>query len=91
MRGKREIRPKWPAIYTFLGRGKWWQSRTISLFGSQTSAVVWWSNKFGYLVVEQVRCFISDPILLALARMSSAFCFFLLPVVYFVTEIASMC
>ena len=25
MRGEREIRPKWPAIYTFLGRDKWWQ------------------------------------------------------------------
>jgi hypothetical protein len=25
MREEREIRPKWPAIYTFLGRGKWWQ------------------------------------------------------------------
>jgi hypothetical protein len=25
MRGEREIRPKWSAIYTFLGRGKWWQ------------------------------------------------------------------
>jgi hypothetical protein len=25
MRGEREIRPKWPAIYTFLERGKRWQ------------------------------------------------------------------
>jgi hypothetical protein len=22
MRGERDFRPKWPAIYTFLGRGK---------------------------------------------------------------------
>jgi hypothetical protein len=29
MRGEREIRPKWPAIYTFLGRGKWWQKAAI--------------------------------------------------------------
>jgi hypothetical protein len=52
---------------------------------------VWWLNKFGCLVVKQVRMFISDPILLALARMSSVFCFLLLPVVYFVVEIAYMC
>jgi hypothetical protein len=52
---------------------------------------VWWSNKFGCLVVKQVRMFISNQILLALARMSSVFCFLLLPVVYFVVEIASMC
>jgi hypothetical protein len=25
------------------------------LFGGRTSLVVWWSNKFGCLVVEQVR------------------------------------
>ena len=67
MREEREIRPKWPAIYTFLGRGKWWQRRT--------SSVVRWSNKFGCSMVEQVRWFISNRILLALARMSSAFCF----------------
>jgi hypothetical protein len=52
---EREIRPKWPAIYTFLGRGKRWQRRTISVFGGQTSSVVRWSNKFGCSVVEQVQ------------------------------------
>jgi hypothetical protein len=29
MRGKREISPKWPAIYTFLGRGKWRQKAAV--------------------------------------------------------------
>jgi hypothetical protein len=81
MRGEREIRPKWPAIYTFLGRGKRWQPS--NKFG------VWWSNKFGCLVVEQIRWFISNPILLALARMSSAFCFLFASC--FVLEIASTC
>jgi hypothetical protein len=27
--GEREIRPRWPAIYTFLGRGKWWQKAAV--------------------------------------------------------------
>jgi hypothetical protein len=29
MGGEREIRPKWPTIYTFLGRGKWWQNAAV--------------------------------------------------------------
>jgi hypothetical protein len=58
MRGKREIRPKWPAIYTFLGRGKWRQKAAV--------CGLWF----------------------AVCQLQIAL---LLPAVYFVVEIASMC
>jgi hypothetical protein len=71
-RGRRDQTQMACYIYTFLGRGKWWQSR-----------------QYWYLVVKQVWWFIPNPILLALARMSSAFCF--LFAACFVVEIASTC
>jgi hypothetical protein len=58
MRGKREIRPKWPAIYTFLGRGKWRQKAAVC------------------------------GLRFAVCQLQIAL---LLPAVYFVVEIASMC
>jgi hypothetical protein len=75
MSGEREIRPKWPAIYTFLGRGKQWQksnnlsvrcSRMVGVWcliirNCRTSIV-----KIGWcLTVVGVWQFISDPFLLA--------------------------
>jgi len=50
MRGERQIRRKWPAIYTFSGKGANGENiKQYRLFGGQTSSDVWWLNKFGDL------------------------------------------
>jgi hypothetical protein len=58
MRGKRETRPKWPAIYTFLGRGKRWQpSNNIGCLANNIGCL---ANNIGCLannIGEQYRLF----------------------------------
>jgi hypothetical protein len=84
--GEREIRPKWPAIYTFLERGKWWQRRTIS--------VVWrtiLTDTIGCLVSNNIGDLFQIQSFWHLLECPVPFASFLLPVVYFVVEIASMC
>jgi hypothetical protein len=57
MRGEREIRPKWPAIYTFLGRGKWWQpSNNIGCLANSIGRL---ANNIG----KQYRLFGDETIL----------------------------
>ena len=60
MSGEREIRPKWPAIYTFLGRDKWWQK--------------WW--QMGWVItfpMTDCELFTSRPWLRLRSRLEAVF------------------
>ena len=60
MRGEREIRPKWPAIYTFLERDKWWQK--------------WW--QMGWVItfpMTDCELFTSRPWLRLQSRLEAVF------------------